>query len=148
MNVFDRNLWKLGVLVVAALAFAASPAFCEDPFQLKLKNPTRYEMEFTNAHNEKVGDLLEIEKVNDHTIKFYVLTIDAHDRVCELSGVARARKKDTRDFVFTHARWKKCGLHFTISPDGRSVVSTDLDGNCARHFCNGYVDGISFKKVR
>lgn len=148
MNPLHRSLSRICLFTLAVLAFAARPAFCEDPFQLKLKNPTRYKNEFTNAHNEAISDALEIEMTNDGKIKFHVVTSDDYDRVCELSGVARANKKDMNDFVFTYGPWKKCRLHFKMSPDRQSIVTTDFYGNCARHFCNGFVDGITFKKVR
>ena len=143
----NRQLWEVCFFVcVTLILLVPKPALSEDPFQIKLNNPIKYEYKFIGLYNDPIRDTLDIEKVNERKIKFRICTVDDHARVCELSNEAYAGKGNRNDFVFVYGKY--CRLHFKMSGDAESIVTFDVDDRCRERFCTGSFSGIPFKRVK
>ncbi len=140
----SRRLWETWLFVVVTFILVIpKPGLSEDPFQIQLNNPIRYEYRFTGIYHDTVLDTLDVERVGEHQIKFKIFTMDEHVRACELERRGQCKQEEQARFCLAYG--KRCRLHFKMSLDGKRITTRDDDDRCTQEFCNGFMGGITFK---
>jgi len=133
-------------LLLIILILLPHTVLAEDPNPIKLNKPIKYTNMGMDKYNNKAVSVLEIEQIDNRKIKFVMETV-FNEHVCDVSGVARSKAENEKDFEFVY---EKCHLHLVFSHADNTITSSDPERACSQYYCgfNASLHGYTFNKVK